>query len=99
MNKGCKNLLLFFAVVLLAAAPLMYYRDAAFTGSDEQAQKAVGEIRSDYQPWVKPVWVPPGGAAETFLFAAQAAAGGGVLGYLLGYVKGKKNGSKRHVFH
>ncbi|VVB95933.1 Cobalt transport protein CbiN [uncultured archaeon] len=43
-----------------------------------------------YKPWFTPVWEPPSGEVETFLFSFQAAIGAIFVGYYAGYYKGKK---------
>ncbi|MBE3572735.1 MAG: energy-coupling factor ABC transporter substrate-binding protein [Moorella humiferrea] len=90
MSSVQKNLFLLLIVILLAAAPLFMHRSGEFAGADDQAEKAISQIRPDYEPWFKPVWEPPSGEVETFLFAAQAAIGSGIVCYYLGYSKGKK---------
>lgn len=56
----------------------------AFTGSDNKAQAAIGQIAPDYQPWFQPLLEPAGGQVESLLFALQAALGAGIIGYWLG---------------
>jgi cobalt/nickel transport protein len=81
-----RNLLLLLAVVILAVGPLLLHgRDGAeFTGSDDQAEAMITQIKPDYQPWAAPIWEPPSGEIESLLFALQAAIGAGLLGYYFG---------------
>lgn len=90
MRIRSKNGLLFLLVLLLAAAPFLWHGAGGFTGADDRAGEAIAGLRPDYQPWFRPLWEPPGREVETFLFASQAAIGGGLVGYYLGYVKGKR---------
>jgi len=84
-----KNLLLAALVVALAVVPLMTLKHAEFGGADGQAEEAITELHPDYKPWFAPFWEPPGGEVESLLFALQAALGAGVLGYGLGFLRGK----------
>ncbi len=87
-----KNLFLLVIVAALIFAPLFVLRDARFGGADDQVGEVVAEMQSGYEPWFKPVWEPPSGEIETFLFALQAAAGSGIVCYYLGYLRGRKKG-------
>ncbi len=84
--------LLVVTVVLLIALPLAVHGDSAFVGTDDAARKAVVEIDPAARPWFQPLWSPPGGEVESFLFALQAALGGGVIGYYFGFQRGKRGG-------
>ena len=90
MKLRAKNSLLLLAVILLAALPFLGRSGGDFTGTDTKAGQAIAGLRPDYRPWFKPLWQPPGKETEAFLFAAQAAAGGGLVGYCLGYLKGRR---------
>jgi cobalt/nickel transport protein len=84
------NLILILFVIIIAAVPLALQKKAAFTGSDDQAKKAITDIDPNYKPWFKSIWVPPSGEVESLLFAVQAGIGCLVLGYILGYMRGRK---------
>jgi cobalt/nickel transport protein len=84
-----KNLILISIVVGLAVIPLFIVKDAEFGGADGQAEEAITEINSSYKPWFSPVWEPPSGEIESLLFALQAAIGAGVIGYGLGFMRGR----------
>lgn len=88
-NKLFINLILIAIVIALAAVPFFIAKDAEFGGADGQAKKAIGEINAGYQPWFNPIYKPASGEIESLLFAVQAAIGAGVIGYGLGYMKGK----------
>jgi len=91
MSITHKNIFLLLIVIILAAVPFFLHRSSEFAGADSRAEDAITQIRPDYEPWFKSVWEPPSGEVETFLFAAQAAIGSGIVGYYLGYSKGKKH--------
>jgi cobalt/nickel transport protein len=84
------------ALLLLAAAvvllPLLapQLKDADFAGADGKAQALIGTIDPAYRPWASPLWAPPGKETEGLLFALQAATGGGLLGYYLGFRRGER---------
>lgn len=84
------NLFLLALVVLIAVFPLLTIKNAEFGGADANAETAIQEIAPDYQPWFAPFWEPPSGEIESLLFALQAALGAGIIGYCIGYLKGKK---------
>ncbi len=88
-HKRWNNWLLVLAVVALAVTPLIFLRSAKFGGSDDQAQKAISQVKPGYQPWFQPLFEPPSSEIESFLFALQAALGAGVIGYAIGLYKGR----------
>jgi cobalt/nickel transport protein len=99
-----KNLMLIIIVVILAILPLFIQQGAEFGGADGEAEEAIGEINSSYQPWFSSIWEPPSGEIESLLFVLQAAIGAGFIGYFIGYTRGKnrlKEGdeSKPYVTH
>jgi len=95
MKPIAKNGILLVIVAVLAFAPLIMVRSAKFAGADDQAEQAISSLNANYKPWVKPLWTPPSGEVESFLFALQAALGSGFVLYYIGYSKGKYNASKR----
>lgn len=92
-----KNGILLVMVVVLAFAPLFMTRGAEFAGADDQAEQAISSIDANYEPWFKPLWEPPSGEVESFLFALQAAMGSGFVFYFIGYSKGRYKASKREL--
>ncbi|NMM62388.1 energy-coupling factor ABC transporter substrate-binding protein [Clostridium sp. P21] len=90
-----KNMILAFLVIVIAVIPLLFLKNAEFAGSDDQAEKAITQIKPNYKQWASPIWQPPSSEIESLLFALQAAIGSGVVCYYLGYLKGKskKGGS------
>lgn len=85
------NVLLILLVVVISFAPLFFLKDAEFGGADGEAETAITEIATDYEPWFEPLIEPASGEIESLLFALQAAAGAGVLAYGFGYLKGRSN--------
>lgn len=81
-------LLVALAIVLL---PLLapWLEDAEFAGADGEAQAVIEGIDPGYRPWAASLWTP---AKETegLLFALQAAAGAGLLGYYFGLRRGER---------
>ena len=69
-----KNLFLVGIVVFLAIIPLFLQKDAEFGGADGQAEEAIMEINTNYEPWFNSIWEPPSGEIESLLFSLQAAA-------------------------
>lgn len=95
MKPITKNLILLAIVVVLAFAPFFMSHNAKFAGSDDQAEQAISSLNANYKPWFKPLWEPPSGEVESFLFALQAAIGSGFVFYYIGYSKGKYSASKK----
>jgi cobalt/nickel transport protein len=81
------------AIIGLFAVPLILAKngdpDKTFMGTDDRAQEAIKERNPEYVRWAKPLWSPPSTEVESGIFAIQAAAGAGVLGYVIGYLRGK----------
>ncbi|MCD8488760.1 MAG: energy-coupling factor ABC transporter substrate-binding protein [Desertifilum sp.] len=89
-SQGWNNGLLVVAVVVLAIAPLFLVREAEFGGADGEAEAAIQEIDPNYQPWFSPLVEPASGEIESLLFALQAGLGAGVIGYVIGLYRGKR---------
>jgi cobalt/nickel transport protein len=89
-----QNLILLAAAAILALIPLFmtFERDEIFGGADGEAQKAITEIRPDYEPWFESIWEPPSKEIESLLFMLQAALGAGLLGYYIGLRRGEARG-------
>ncbi|MCB0168609.1 MAG: energy-coupling factor ABC transporter substrate-binding protein [Anaerolineae bacterium] len=80
------------AIVLLMAIPLFVVGDSQFGGSDNAGAEAITVIAPDYNSeWITNFWAPPGGETESMLFALQATVGGILIGYLFGYLRGRKS--------
>ena len=88
-------------VVLLGVAAgivvlplLLLPAGGGFKGSDDQGSAAISALAPGYQPWFTPLWSPPSGEVESLLFSLQAAAGAGLLGYYLGFRRGRRKQSE-----
>ena len=90
--KSKYYVILMIAVVVLFVAPLLLYPSAQFGGSDSSAEQAISD--QGYKPWFSPIWEPPSGEIETLLFSLQAAIGSVVIGYFVGYERGKRAKNK-----
>lgn len=93
-----KNLLLLLGVIVLALLPILFLKDAEFGGADGEAEEAITEIASDYEPWFSSIWEPPSGEIESLLFVLQGVIGALIIGYFIGYMRGKyvKNSDAKH---
>lgn len=92
-----KNLLLLLGVIILAILPIFMLQDAEFGGADGEAEEAITEIATDYEPWFNAIWEPPSGEIESLLFVLQGVLGALIIGYFIGYMRGKY--VKDHVKH
>jgi len=85
-------------IAMLMAFPLFVVEDSEFGGSDGAGSEAITAIAPDYDSeWISNWWQPPGGETESALFALQAAIGGILIGYALGYLRGRQKGQKMTV--
>jgi cobalt/nickel transport protein len=83
------------AIVLIFAVQFFYMSsttNADYGGTDDKAEGVINEISGGtYKPVADPIWKPPSGEIESLLFALPAAVGAGVIGYIIGYYRAKKN--------
>lgn len=86
-----KNILLLILTVILIIVPLILNSTAEYGGADGEAESLISEINPNYKPWFNSLYEPPSGEIESLLFSTQAAIGAGIIGYFLGYKKGKKD--------
>ncbi len=77
-------------VIALTITPLLVIGGTEFGGADVAAEEAVTAINPDYEPWVTPLFEPPGSETESLLFALQAGLGAGVIGYFFGWQHGRR---------
>lgn len=91
-NVTKQNIILMFACVLIAVAALFLApSNSEFGGSDGGAEATITEVRPDYQPWFSPLYEPASGEIESLLFTLQGSIGVGIITYIIGYHRGKKN--------
>jgi cobalt/nickel transport protein len=89
-NSKQGNWWLILSVILLTVLPLIFVK-GEFEGADGEAQKLITEIQPNYKPWFEPLFEPASGEISSLLFASQAALGAGVIGYVIGFYKGRNN--------
>lgn len=96
MTKNMKIVIICLALaVIIAIVPLLVLNGTEFGGADGAAEEAITKINPDYEAWADPVIEPPGGETESLLFCVQAALGGGVFGFGLGYLICRKKFTKK----
>ena len=81
--------------VIIAVVPLIILNGTEFGGADGAAEEAITAMDPDYEAWAEPVLEPPGGETESLLFCLQAALGGGVFGFGIGYLVCRKKFTKK----
>ena len=95
MNKLSSNWLLIGGVLVLALGPLLVLQGREFGATDGHFITVIETDHPDYKPWFEPVIKDSGPEVQTFLFAAQAGIGAGVMGYILGLYKGRSERCER----
>ena len=83
-----RNLALLGLAAGIALVPLLIGA-GAFKGSDDQGTSAIAALAPAYRPWFQPLWTPPSPEVESLLFSLQAALGAGLIGYYIGYRRGR----------
>ena len=89
-----KNIILIVLILLIGVVPLLLVK-SEFGGSDDKGEEVIKTIKPNYEPWAKNLIELPGDETESLLFALQAAIGAGVVGYVLGYLKGERKNADR----
>ena len=88
--KKYLNIIIACAALILGALPFFMKRDAAFRGTDSGASEIIREMSPQTGTGRAPLWSPPGPEMETLLFSLQAAAGSGIVCFIIGYYVGKR---------
>ena len=81
--------LLVLGVLALIALPLVLDGGTSDFGGTDAAAVELAE-QQGAQPWFESVFSPTSAEVESGLFALQAAVGGGVLGFVLGRLRGRR---------
>ena len=89
MKKRYKTIILVTLLTVLTILPILIVKNSEFSGADEKAEEEIEKINPNYKRWFKNLWSPPGSETETLIFSLEAAAGGIVIGYIIGYFKGR----------
>lgn len=79
-------------IIFIVLIPFLVVSSKEFAGVDAQIEGVLGSINPQYVPWFNPVLPELSGEMETFLFSIQAGFGAGVVGYILGYLRGRRVG-------
>ena len=89
-------------VIVIAVFPMFFNlgdpnEEEPFGGADGAATEVIEEGNPDYEPWFEPIIGELPGEVESGIFALQAGLGAGVLGYALGFYRGrdKRRGETR----
>lgn len=90
--KSHKNLfLLLAAVAVILSAFFFAPKGVEYSGTDDAAETTITSIQEDYEPWFSPIFEPAGSEVESLLFTLQGSIGAGIIFYVIGYNKGKKD--------
>ncbi len=76
--------------------PLFVFKNGDFGGTDDKAVETIQNIDKDYQPWFNGLKLFESEEITSTLFALQAAIGAGILGYYVGFSRGRKDEIKTH---
>ena len=86
--KKYKNIILILAAVAVTLAAFIFApKGVEYSGTDDAAEKTISSIQKDYEP--------AGPEVESLLFALQGSIGAGIIFYVIGYHKGKKQGQQK----
>ena len=77
-------------ILVLITIPLFIIKDSEFSGSDGVGSDTISTIAPDYDSSWTTNWWTPSRETESALFALQATVGGILIGYVFGYLRGRK---------
>ncbi len=75
-------------MVALFIVPFIISPSAEYGGADSAVEELISN--QGYEPWFSPIWEPPSSEIESLLFALQASIGAIIIGYFVGFEKGKR---------
>ena len=93
-KKRILNIVLLVFALALMFGPMLTNKNSDFSGTDNKARDLINEVAPDYKPWTENRWKPQSSEVESYLFAMQAGIGSLIIGYIIGYGRGKKAGRK-----
>ncbi len=88
MKIKLNNYLLILGVILITLLPLLIIK-GDFQGADGKAEGMITEMNPHYQPWLKPILTLPSSEMENLLFVVQGSIGAGIIGYVIGFYRGR----------
>ncbi len=86
-NIRVKYAALIIAMIVIFTLPFILNPSADYSGTDNEGSDII--TGQGYTPWLEP-FLQLGKTAEFILFAVQAAIGGSIIGYFVGYERGKR---------
>lgn len=87
-----KYVILIVVMVALFITPLIIFPSAEFSGTDSAVEDLISN--QGYEPWFNPIWEPPSSEIESLLFTVQGSIGAIIIGYFIGFEKGKRAKNK-----
>lgn len=95
MRKHSNLLLIALAIAIIIGAFLFAPKGVEYSGTDDAAESAITSINKNYKPWASPLFEPAGPEVESLLFTLQGSIGAGIIFYVIGYNRGKKQEFKK----
>jgi len=83
-----KHVVLIIVMLALFITPFVISPSAKYGGADSAVEELISN--QGYEPWFSPIWEPPSSEIESLLFALQASIGAIIIGYFIGFEKGKR---------